>query len=252
MSILSATNRARQKVLGYPVDVVDMASALDVIGQSWARTKFLQVVTLNAEMVVAAQQDSELDRIVRHAHLIVPDGSGVVWAIRLNGQQVDRLPGIDLAAAAVEKAAQEGRTVAMLGAKPEVLERAKEELCRRFSGLKVSFVQDGYFKPEQEEEIVAALAESKPALVLVALGVPRQEYFIDRWQEKFAGSVVIGVGGSFDVWAGQVRRAPVLFQRLHLEWLYRLIREPWRFKRMMSALPTFFIQVLQDNFKRGR
>src|SRR5262245_58987651 len=115
MSTLSATNRSRQQVLGYPVDVVDEPLALEVIETAWRLGKTLHIVTLNAEMVVAAQQDRELDRIIRHAHLIIPDGSGVVWALRLSGQSIDRLAGIDLAGAVLSRAAAAGRPVALIG-----------------------------------------------------------------------------------------------------------------------------------------
>lgn len=246
MSTLSATNRFRQKVLGYPVDMVDESRAIAVIESAWENERSLQVVTLNAEMVVAAQQDAELDRIIRHAHLIVPDGAGVVWAVKLNGQTIDRLPGIELAAAALGRAAMSGRRVALLGGKPEVMEILPEVLASRFPGLKIVAARHGYFSLDDEERLVDELVKQAPELILVALGVPKQEYFIDRWQSSFPKSVMIGVGGSFDVWTGQVKRAPKYMRVLNLEWLYRLLSEPWRSKRILSCLPNFFFQVLQD------
>lgn len=249
MSTLSATNSARQKVLGYPVDVVDQAKALDMIESAWQRGRGMQIVTLNAEMVVAAQQDAELDRIIRHAHLIVPDGAGVVWAVKLNGVQVQRLPGIELASATLRQAAVSGRRTVLLGGKPEILAQLSDELPQRFPGLNIVASHHGYFSLDEEEEVVDELTNHEPELVLVALGVPKQEYFIDRWQSYFPQAVFIGVGGSFDVWAGQVKRAPVYMQKLNLEWLYRLICEPWRWKRMGSTLPKFFLQVVQDCLK---
>src|SRR5271163_68933 len=126
MSALSATYRTRQKVLGYPVDLVDLKSALEVIETAWQAEKGLQVETLNAEMVIAAQKDHRLDRIIRHAHLIVPDGAGVVWAIRLAGHHVDRLPGIELANLALMSAAAKGVNVALVGGRQEVLDTLLE------------------------------------------------------------------------------------------------------------------------------
>lgn len=246
MSTLSATNRSRQKVLGYPVDIVDEPLALSVIEDSWTRGRGMHVVTLNAEMVVAAQQDAELDRIIRHAHLIVPDGAGVVFAVKLNGQEISRLPGIELAAGALSRAAVAGRKVALLGGKPEVLERLLEVLPERFPGLNIVASHHGYFSLDDQESIVDAIAEQEPDLLLVALGVPKQEYFIDQLSQVLPRTVKIGVGGSFDVWTGQVKRAPAVMRKLNLEWLYRLCKEPWRFSRIMSALPNFFFQVLQD------
>ena len=246
MSTLSIATRSRKKVLGYPVDIVDEPLALQIIDESWRINKGIHVVTLNAEMVIASQKDQTLDRIVRHAHLIVPDGSGVVWALRLAGHSVNRLPGIELASATLARAAMAGRRVALIGGKPETLEKVLQILPSTYQGLNIVASQHGYFSGDDEEAIVDQLMERQPELILVALGVPKQEYFIDKWQDKFSNSVMIGVGGSFDVWAGNVKRAPVMFRKMHLEWLYRLIAEPWRFKRMSSALPGFAIQVLNE------
>lgn len=252
MSTLSATNRSRQKVLGYPVDVVDEPLALEVIESAWRQGRGLQIVTLNAEMVVAAQQDRELDRIVRHAHLIIPDGAGVVWALRLAGQSVDRLAGIDLASSALDRAANAGRSVALIGGHKDVLAKVEHVLPKRHPGLKIVSSHHGYFGFDDEEAVVDQVAHVEPELVLVALGVPKQEYFIDRWQSAFPKAVMIGVGGSFDVWAGTTKRAPVLMQKMHLEWLYRLVTEPWRWKRMGSALPNFGWQVVRDRLRRPK
>ncbi len=249
MSTLSATNRSRQKVLGYPVDVVDQELALSVIESAWQNGKGLHIVTLNAEMVVAAQQDAELDRIIRHAHLIIPDGAGIVWAVRLAGQNIYRLPGIELAAAALERAGQSGRSVALIGGRDEIVSRLAHDLPMRYPGLKVSGYHHGYFTIDEAESIVDDLSRHNPELVLVALGVPKQEYFIDRFASQFPHAVIIGVGGSFDVWAGQVKRAPALMRRLHLEWLYRLATEPWRWRRIGAALPNFGFQVVGDLLK---
>jgi N-acetylglucosaminyldiphosphoundecaprenol N-acetyl-beta-D-mannosaminyltransferase len=249
-STLSATNRSRQKVLGYPVDVVDEEHALAVIETAWSNRKRLNIVTLNAEMVVAAQQDAQLDRIIRHAHLIIPDGAGVVWAVRLSGQPINRLPGIELAAATLERAAQGQRKVALIGGRKEVVERLAQELPERFHGLHIVAVQDGFFSPDEADTIVEGLAQYEPDLVLVALGVPKQEYFIDHYSHCFPNAVMIGVGGSFDVWAGEVKRAPKMMRDLHLEWLYRLLAEPWRVRRIGAALPNFGLQVLHHRLFR--
>jgi N-acetylglucosaminyldiphosphoundecaprenol N-acetyl-beta-D-mannosaminyltransferase len=249
MSALSATYRTRQKVLGYPVDLVDLKSALEVIETAWQADKGLQVETLNAEMVIAAQKDHRLDRIIRHAHLIVPDGAGVVWALSLSGHTIERLPGIDLASAALRSAANQGVAVALLGGRKEVIASLEKSLPIAYPGLKLVFCRDGYFGSDDEAEVVDELATSEAKLVLLALGVPKQEFFIDQYREKLPKSVLIGVGGSFDVWAGVVKRAPVLFQKLNIEWLHRLITEPWRIKRMGISLPTFAVHVLADKWR---
>ena len=246
MSALTQTYRSRQKVLGYPIDLVDEASALLVIEEAWRSQRSLHVVTLNAEMVVAAQKDQDLDRIIRHAHLIVPDGAGVVYALKLAGHQVSRLPGIELAASTLSLAARSNRRVALVGGKPEITEALKKTLCENYPGLNIVAARNGFWKLDEEAEVVDELADSSPDLILVALGVPRQEYFLDKWHQSFPHAVMVGVGGSFDVWTGTVKRAPALFRNLNLEWLYRLIKEPWRFKRMGQALPSFAFQALAE------
>jgi N-acetylglucosaminyldiphosphoundecaprenol N-acetyl-beta-D-mannosaminyltransferase len=227
--------------------MVDEPLALEIIESAWRDGKGMHIVTLNAEMVVSAQQDAELDRILRHAHLIVPDGAGIVWAMRLQGVHVDRLAGIDLASAALHRAANAGRPVALIGATKEVLSKLEKQLPKQYPGLEIVSTHHGYFSSSEEDHVVAEISAQKPELVLVALGMPRQEYFIDQWQRSaFSKAVMIGVGGSFDVWAGLSKRAPENMQKMHLEWLYRLFKEPWRWKRIGSALPAFALKVILD------
>ncbi len=234
------------------MDIVDEPLALELIKSSWSARRRLQIITLNAEMVVAAQQDRELDRIIRHADLIIPDGAGVVWALKLTGHKVQRLAGIDLASATLSQAASCGSKVALIGAKAEVLEQAVVLLAKTHPGLNIVAYHHGYFSAADEEKVVSQVALAQPDLVLVAMGVPRQEYFIDRWQAAFSQCVVIGVGGSFDIWAGVSKRAPIVMRRLHLEWLYRMVSEPWRLKRIGSSLPNFGWQVVFESIFRGR
>ncbi|MDZ4835336.1 MAG: WecB/TagA/CpsF family glycosyltransferase [Candidatus Melainabacteria bacterium] len=238
------TYEARHKVLGYPVDVVDETQALERIEKAWAADRGMHVVTLNAEMVIQAQNDSELDRIVRHAHLIVPDGAGAVWALRMDGHPSYRVPGIELAYKALSSAARHHLPVALIGGRREVLDKLLEVIGSQHPGLNVIASHDGFFGGDEEETMIEEITVKQPRLILVAMGVPRQELFIDRWQAQFSKAVVIGVGGSFDVWAGFTKRAPAFFRKLHLEWFYRMTSEPWRAKRILSALPSFACQVL--------
>ena len=237
-------NESRANVLTYPVDCVDEPHALLRMEECWQKGETLCVETLNAEMVIACQKDGNLDRIVRSANLIVPDGAGVVWALRLNGIAVSRLPGIELAEGALALAAKKGAPVVLIGGKPDVIEKLKDVLPERYEGLNLAAVQDGYFKPESEAEIVSRFKSHQPKLILIALGIPKQEVFMDRWKAAFPGAVMIGVGGSFDVWAGLVNRAPAFFRKFHLEWFYRLMKQPWRFQRMAQSLPNFAFQVI--------
>jgi len=250
MSALSATYATRQKVLGYPVDLLHLADALKVVETAWQTEKGLHVATLNAEMVIAARENVDLDRIIRHAHLIVPDGAGVVWALSLSGHSIKRLPGIDLSSESLKSAAQKGIKIALLGGRKEVIESLLQSFPQKFPNLQIAFARDGYFDKGEEGSLVEEIKKSDARLILVALGVPKQEIFIDRYREQFPRSVLIGVGGSFDVWAGAARRAPVIFQQLNLEWLYRLIKEPWRLKRMSGSLPRFAVAVLFEQWRQ--
>jgi N-acetylglucosaminyldiphosphoundecaprenol N-acetyl-beta-D-mannosaminyltransferase len=244
---------ARRFVLDLPVDPLSLNTAVDRVaqviqahGQAPDLTP-LQIVTLNAEMAMQALQNDELAAVIRHCGLVVPDGSGVVWALRRHGEVVQKVAGVDLVRAMAARAAQDGFGVYFLGAKPGVAQEAADNLANQFPGLCFAGVRDGYFKPEDEPALLDEIRAAKPGLLLVALGVPRQETWIARHQKALGVPVAMGVGGSFDVFAGRVNRAPVGFQRLHIEWLYRLIQEPWRFQRMSSTLPAFVGEVL----KRG-
>ncbi|CAN5543206.1 WecB/TagA/CpsF family glycosyltransferase [soil metagenome] len=251
--------RNRDHVLGYPVDLVSESAAIELIEQAWQCNQALHVVTINAEMVVASQKDQELDRIIRSANLVVPDGAGVVWALRLaeaKNSNVQRLPGIELAASTLASAARLGQEVALIGGRPEVMDKLLEELPKLHPGIKITAYQNGFYDKAEEQSILEKMAEQRPKLVLVALGVPKQEFFIDRYKHLFPQAVMIGVGGSFDVWTGFVKRAPLTFQKFHCEWLYRLLKEPWRLSRMAQSLPNFawqaLAEVLSKRTGRGR
>jgi len=220
-------------------------SVRDAGEQSCAAFKTHQVVTLNPEMIMAAQHDGELRRALEESSLVVADGIGVVWASRVLRQPLpERIAGIDLAVAVLQVAAAQGRAVFFLGGEEGVAERAAERLCRRFPGLRVAGVHHGYFTEAENHRIVRMIAEKAPDLLLVGLGAPKQELWIYRNLGFLGARVAMGVGGALDVFAGRVKRAPVAWQKLGLEWAYRLIQQPWRFRRML-ALPKFAAAVLR-------
>jgi N-acetylglucosaminyldiphosphoundecaprenol N-acetyl-beta-D-mannosaminyltransferase len=201
-----------------------------------------QVVTCNPEMIVQAQRDPAFAQVLQEAELVIPDGIGVVWALRRQGIRVQRVPGIELAEALISKAAARGWRLALVGGKPEVNRAAIQHWQARFSSLAI-WGHHGYFSPAEEENLLLALQAFQPQLVWVGLGSPRQELWIARWRALLPQAIWMGVGGSFDIWAGQKRRAPRWWRDHHLEWLYRLYQEPWRWRRML-ALPRFAWQVL--------
>lgn len=237
-------------VLSYSVNMADQDKVLSIIEGAWLSNTSLHIVTLNAEMIIAAQRDERLDKIIRRADLSIADGAGVVLALKLFGYNIKRLPGIELAQAALGRAAAKNIPVALIGGQREALAVLCRTLPEKYTGLKLVACHDGYFQGAEEQSILENIKESEARLVLVAMGVPRQEYFIELARQSASQAVFIGVGGSFDVWSGQKMRAPAIFQRYHLEWLYRLLSEPWRFKRMSMALPEFAWQVVVEFLKK--
>ena len=230
----------RTTVLGVPVDVTGdvLAAALALHDRGGG-----QIVTLNAEMTMAALADAALGQAVASAPLVIADGAGVVWALGRQGYRLPRSPGIELARQLLQQAASRGWRVALVGAAPPVMAELAERLPVEIPGLQLAFTVHGYQPPEAWPGITQALLETDPDLVLVALGVPRQETWIADLAGRRRG-LWMGVGGSFDVWAGVKRRAPAWMGRLQIEWLYRLLQEPQRWRRML-ALPRFAWAVLR-------
>jgi N-acetylglucosaminyldiphosphoundecaprenol N-acetyl-beta-D-mannosaminyltransferase len=228
------------QVLGVPVAVSAnvFAAALELKQRGGG-----QIVTLNAEMTMAARANPELGAAIAAAELVIPDGAGVVWALARQGYRVRRSPGIELARALLEYGARHGWRVALVGASPEVMASLRERLVAEIPGLDLVLTLHGYQDPALWPGLEAELRGLRPDLVLAALGVPRQETWIQRLHQGQPG-LWMGVGGSFDVWAGSKQRAPAWMGRLQIEWLYRLIQEPSRWRRML-ALPAFAWEVLR-------
>jgi N-acetylglucosaminyldiphosphoundecaprenol N-acetyl-beta-D-mannosaminyltransferase len=223
----------RAELLGFKIDTFDFESAVE-----YAKTISGQVVTINPEMM----SNPEMIDIVNSAELVIPDGIGVEIGLRISGYNVKRIPGIQFA----YRMLKETKSVALIGAKPEVIKLACENLKKEIDDLNIVYAQDGYFK--DEELVLAELVKSSPRLVLCALGSPKQELFIIKAKKLLPNALFIGVGGSFDVWSGTVERAPEIYQKIGMEWLYRTIKEPQRFKRIFPTLPLFVLKVLRDKF----
>lgn len=231
------------KILGYGVDSFTFDEAVE-----YAYSHHGQIVTINPEMISEARKNKDFSEIVEHADLVVPDGIGVEIGLKILGHKVRRIPGIELGRALIVKFSDENKTVAFVGAKPEVVESAVKMLRTDIQNLNVVYFHDGYFK--DANIIMDSLYQAKPDLVLVALGSPKQEFFIAEMKTRLPNSTFIGLGGSFDVWAGHVERAPEIYQNLGLEWLYRTIKEPKRFKRIFPTLPLFLLSVLKERLFR--
>ena len=204
--------------------------------------KVYQVVTINPEMYNEAEKNQEFKNIIQKADIVIPDGIGIKLAFLLNGKKVARIPGIDFSKRLLQECARLGKTVAIVGSKEEVVAKAIDNLKNEIQGLNIVYYHNGYF--DDNDLIYSDLQKSKPNLVLVALGSPKQEYFIYNAKQKLSPCLMVGVGGSLDVWSGMVKRAPQIYQKLGLEWLYRTVTQPERFKRIFPALPLFILKVL--------
>jgi N-acetylglucosaminyldiphosphoundecaprenol N-acetyl-beta-D-mannosaminyltransferase len=224
-------------VLGVPVHLTH--DYLGWLVSQAAQKHGCHVVTLNAEMTMQAGQNPPLAEIIQQAELVIPDGSGIVLYLKLYGKQVERRPGIELAEGILQafgKSPELG-TVFFYGGQPGVTDTAAIAWQQQCPDLMID-TQHGYLKPEEQFGFDQRLKDLQPGLILVGLGVPRQEFWIAEHRHLCPNSIWIGVGGSFDIWAGTKTRAPEFFRKNHLEWLYRLYQEPWRWKRML-ALPHF-------------
>jgi N-acetylglucosaminyldiphosphoundecaprenol N-acetyl-beta-D-mannosaminyltransferase len=232
------------RILGVRVDDVTMDEALARLQRMVAHGGSHQVVTVNPEFIMRAQDDATFRRVLAEADLAIPDGQGLLWAARYLGRPLrQRVAGSDLAPALADLAGQRGYRLFLLGAAPGVAERAAAVLERRHPGVQIVGTYAGSPAPAEEEAIVARIRATRPDFLLVAYGAPAQDLWIHRNQPRLQVPVAIGVGGTLDFIAGVRKRAPVWMQRLGLEWLFRLIQEPRRWRRML-ALPRFAWRVL--------
>lgn len=227
------------KLQGFWIDSFTMDEAVN-----YAANNCGQIVTINPEMIAFGKKDKDFAHIINTAQLVVPDGIGVEIGLKLLGHKVKRIPGIELGKALIIKFSKENKKIAFIGAKPQIAELAVKKLQNELQNINTVYIHDGYF--ENDDDIITELTKAEPDLILVALGSPKQEFFINKIKSKLPNSVMIGLGGSFDVWAGVVPRAPKIYQNLGLEWLYRTIKEPKRLNRIFPTLPVFVINVLKE------
>ncbi len=220
-----------------PVDTFTFDEALEF-------AKNGQVITINPEMIFYASKHPEFAQIINEAELVIPDGIGVQIGLKILGHNVRRIAGIEFGRKILEKYAAENKTCALVGAKPEVIEKAAANLQKEIDNINIVYKHDGYFK--DDSEILNNLTEVQPNVVLTALGSPKQEEFNYKAKKLLPDTLFIGVGGSFDVWAGAVKRAPEIYQKMGLEWLYRTVKEPKRFKRIFPTLPLFVLKVIKE------
>lgn len=238
--------------------MVDAGEAMMIFRELMKTGKCSLIVTPNSEIIVNAASDPELKSIIEQADLIIPDGIGLVYASRIMGVPLrERVTGIDFLGAILGYLEETGESIFFLGSKPGdgetpgIAELAAEKMIEKYKNLKIAGTHHGYFKEPDEAEIVKAINDSGADFLCVAMGSPKQEKFVSRWRNELNVKGAIGVGGSLDVWAGTLKRAPEFYRNHGLEWLYRLIQEPTRYKRM-AALPLFMIKVLFNKFGGGK
>ena len=237
----------RINVLGVGFDNVTMAEAvargrelLNVEGAHY-------VVTPNPEIVETCRADAEAMAAVNGADLVLPDGIGVIYGAKmLKTPLKERVPGIEFGTAMLQYCAESGKSVFLLGAKPGVAEQAAQKMQEKFPGLTVAGTKDGYFR--DDAEAASAIRESGAELAFVCLGAPKQEKFMAKYGEATGAKLLLGLGGSLDVFAGVAQRAPEFYCKHNLEWFYRLIKNPSRVGRMMK-LPLFLVHVAGE--KKG-
>lgn len=206
------------------------------------------MVTPNPEIVMASWDDPALREAISNADLVIPDGIGVVKAARILGTPLkERLPGIEIGEAILQYAAQSGKKVFLLGAKPGVADLAADKMREMFPGIDICGVNDGYFK--DDAAVIEKINAAKPDFLMVCLGFPKQEMWMAQNASKLDVGLMAGLGGSLDVFAGTVLRAPEKWQRMNAEWLYRCIKEPWRFKRI-ARLPLFILKAIAKRIRK--
>ena len=241
----------RKRILNQPIDIISMDDAAHLTRMSLIHPRQFKIITLNPEMVVNAAKDFEFQAAINNAQLIVPDGTGIVWASKLLNPEctngLKRIPGIELAENILQSANELGKSVAIYGGTKEVLEKATTNLQMKYPKVQLVKAVHGY--QENEASVAREIAHENPSVVLVALGTPKQEIWINKYSSLFPRSIMIGIGGSLDVWSGKKQRAPGWVRDNHVEWLFRVISEPQRIPRVLRALPKFVWMVLKKKLE---
>ena len=240
----------KTEILGVRFDNLTQQEAAQRGRQLLEEDKFHYVVTPNPEFLLAAEKDPEFRRVLNAADLVLPDGIGVVYSAKILGTPLkERVPGIEFAEAMLSALNEMGGRLYLLGAKPGVAEEAGRRICARYPALVLCGTHDGYFKDEQA--ILPEIAAAKPDLLFVCLGAPKQEKWMARWGQHTGAKLAIGLGGCLDVFAGNVQRAPERWQKLGLEWAYRLKKEPKRIGRM-AKLPLVLVKAAGQRIRPGK
>ena len=251
--MFSGTPAEKIVLFGVPIDNLTLAETVDRIEEMIRSGGTHQHVVVNVDKIVKLQRDPQLREAIRDCDLINADGQPIVWASRLLGQPLkERVTGIDLFGALVERCAQRGFRPFFLGAREEVVQTMAGVLKAQHPRLQLAGWRNGYWINEEEASVVAQVKQARPDVLFVALSSPKKEIFLRRWKAELQVPFVMGVGGTFDVVAGLVKRAPGWMQRCGLEWLYRLIQEPRRMWRRYLVDDMAFLAMLWREWRTVR
>lgn len=232
-------------IFGIPFSKLSMDETVSYLTEAIEEGRLTHVITANPIMVMTAMDNPEFARVMKKADMIVPDGAGVVWAAKVGGDPVtERVTGFDLMHRLLEQGEKRHWRAYLLGTTQEIIEAAAEKLQLQYPQVRIVGVRNGFFGPDEDETIVEEIRELKPHLLFVARGMEK-EVWNASFKERLGVPFIMGVGGSFDVVSGKLKRAPGIYQKLKLEWLYRLLQEPSRYRRML-ALPKFVVKVLRN------
>lgn len=240
-------------LVSVPIHSLDMASALDRIDGFISTREPHYNIAINAAKIVGYQTDPQLRSAIQDAHLLTADGQAVVWAARLMGNQLpERLAGSDLMEELLQHAAHRGYSIYLLGARREVVATCVKRASELYPQLKIVGFRDGYFTKEEEFSVVEKVRAANPDILFLGFGTPAKEYFMHRWHRELQVPFVMGVGGTFDVFAGLVKRAPRWMQRNGMEWLFRLAQEPRRMWKRYLVGNTQFVLLIAREFIDAR
>ncbi len=237
----------RINILGVTVDAVTMQQAVDRTEQYIQERTPVLIATANAEMIMRATHDRDLMKILSEAAMVVPDGAGTVWAAHhLGCDMPERVAGYDLAQNLMKLAPEKNQRIYFFGSAPGVAEKAKQKAEELYPGIQIAGVRNGFFTGRDEPDIIRGIREAEPDILFAALGVPKQEKWLYAHMDELKVPVSIGVGGTLDVMAGVMKRAPRWMQEAKLEWLFRGLLQPKRAGRL-AVLPKFVWKVLRKH-----
>jgi N-acetylglucosaminyldiphosphoundecaprenol N-acetyl-beta-D-mannosaminyltransferase len=243
----------RVVLFGIPIDNLTLGETVDRIEQLIRSGPTHQHVVINVDKIVKFQSEAKLREAILDCDLINADGQPVVWASRLLGKSLkERVTGIDLFSALIERCAERGFRPYLLGARQEIVEEVGRRLRVKHPNLNFAGIRNGYWRPEEETAVVTAIRETRPDILFVAMSSPKKEMFLLKWKGELSVPFVMGVGGTFDVVAGFVKRAPKWMQQCGLEWLYRLAQEPRRLWRRYFLEDMRFLALFLSEWRATR